>query len=50
MVTVMMALSVTVQKHVTVRVVSANRETEEVTGLPFMTDAKNEEALRILNS
>jgi hypothetical protein len=30
--------------------VSANRETEEVTNIPFMTDAKNEEALRILNS
>ncbi len=30
--------------------VSANRETEEVTGLAFMTDAKNEEAMKILNS
>ncbi len=28
--------------------ISANRETEEVTGLAFMTDAKNEEALKIL--
>ncbi len=28
--------------------ISANRETEEVTGLAFMTDAKNEEALQIL--
>jgi glutamate synthase domain-containing protein 2 len=30
--------------------IAANRETEEVTGLAFMTDAKNEEALKILNS
>jgi hypothetical protein len=30
--------------------ISANRETEEVTGLGFMTEIKNEEALRILNS
>jgi hypothetical protein len=30
--------------------VAANRETEEVTGLAFMTDARNEEALKILNS
>ncbi len=28
--------------------VSANRETEEITGIPFMTDAKNVEALDIL--
>jgi len=28
--------------------VSANRETEEITGIPFMTDAKNVEALNIL--
>jgi hypothetical protein len=27
---------------------AANRETEEVTGLSFMTDAKNEEAMNIL--
>ncbi len=30
--------------------VSANRETEEVTGLAFMTEAENDEALKILNS
>ena len=30
--------------------VAANRETEEITGLKFMTDARNEEALKILNS
>ncbi len=30
--------------------ISANRETEEVTGITFMTDAKNEEALKVLNS
>lgn len=30
--------------------VAANRETEEVTGLEFMTDAGNEEAINILNS
>jgi hypothetical protein len=30
--------------------VSANRETEDVTGLAFMTDARNEEALKILKS
>jgi len=30
--------------------VSANRETEEVTGLAFMTEAGNDEALKILNS
>jgi len=30
--------------------VSANRETEEVTGIPFMTEAENESALKILNS
>ncbi len=30
--------------------VAANRETEEVTGLAFMTDAKNEEALKVLKS
>ena len=30
--------------------VSANRETEEATGLAYMTDALNEEALNILNS
>lgn len=30
--------------------VSANRETEEVTGLAFMTDALNDEALKVLNS
>jgi hypothetical protein len=29
--------------------VSANRETEEITGIPFMTDAKHAEALNILN-
>lgn len=29
--------------------ISANRETEEITGIPFMTDALNEEALRVLN-
>ncbi len=29
---------------------SANRETEEITGIPFMTDALNEEALQILNA
>jgi glutamate synthase domain-containing protein 2 len=28
--------------------ISANRETEEITGIPFMTDAKNVEALNIL--
>jgi glutamate synthase domain-containing protein 2 len=28
---------------------SANRETEEVTGIAFMTDAQDEEALKILN-
>jgi hypothetical protein len=27
---------------------AANRETEEVTGLAFMTEARNEQALRIL--
>ena len=31
-------------------IVAANRETEEVTGLQFMTDAKNDEALKVLNS
>ncbi len=30
--------------------VSANRETEEVTGIPYMLDAENEEALAILNA
>jgi glutamate synthase domain-containing protein 2 len=30
--------------------ISANRETEEVTGITFMTDARNEQALQILNS
>jgi hypothetical protein len=30
--------------------ISANRETEEVSKIPFMTDALNEEALAILNS
>ena len=30
--------------------ITANRETEQVTGIPFMTDALNEEALRILNA
>ena len=29
---------------------SSNRETEEVTGIAFMTDSQNEEALKILNS
>lgn len=29
-------------------IISANRETEEVTGIPFMTDANNEKALEIL--
>ena len=29
--------------------VAANRETEESTGLAYMTDARNEEALKILN-
>jgi hypothetical protein len=27
---------------------SANRETEDVTGIPFMTDAQNDQALAIL--
>jgi hypothetical protein len=31
-------------------IISANRETEELTGITFMTDAKNEEALNILNA
>lgn len=30
-------------------IMSANRETEEVTGITYMTDAKSEEALKILN-
>jgi hypothetical protein len=30
--------------------VSVNRETEEVTDIPFMTEAENEKALKILNS
>lgn len=30
--------------------ISANRDTEEVSGIPFMTEAKNDEALKILNS
>ncbi len=30
--------------------VSANRETEEVADIPFMTEAENDDALRILNS
>jgi hypothetical protein len=29
--------------------VSSDRETSEITGVPFMTDALNEEALAILN-
>jgi hypothetical protein len=29
---------------------SANRETEEVTGIAFMTNAQDEEALKILNA
>jgi hypothetical protein len=28
---------------------SANRETEEVTGIPFMTDIEDDSAKRILN-
>jgi hypothetical protein len=30
--------------------ISANRETSEITGIPFMTDALNDEALKILNA
>ena len=30
--------------------ISVNRETEEVTGIPFMTEANNEKAMKILNS
>jgi hypothetical protein len=30
--------------------ISANRETEEVTGITFMTECKNEEAIKILKS
>jgi hypothetical protein len=30
--------------------IASNRETEEASGIPFMTEAKNEEALKILNS
>jgi hypothetical protein len=30
--------------------ISANRETEEVTKIPFMTEAQDESALKILNS
>jgi glutamate synthase domain-containing protein 2 len=30
--------------------ISANRETEEVTKIPFMTEAENDQALKILNS
>ncbi len=29
---------------------AANRETEDATGLAYMTDAGNEEAMKILNS
>jgi len=31
-------------------IVAANRETEEATGLTYMTDAKNDQAMKILNS
>jgi len=31
-------------------IMSANSETEKVTGIPFMTEARNEQALNILNS
>jgi len=31
-------------------IVASNRETEEATGLAFMTDAKNDDAMKILNS
>jgi len=29
---------------------SANRETAEVTGIPFMTDAQHEQAMAVLNA